>query len=121
VASSSRSFFQQIGGSLGVSLFGVIFFRKFSGTMTSLLHTHAAAKGSSANLDPATINNMPTLVKDAAFYAISHAISNVFWWTIPVTVAVFVLALFVKEIPLRSKIEPTPEQATPEPELVPGA
>ena len=33
VASSSRAFFQQIGGSLGVSLFGVIFFRRFSGAM----------------------------------------------------------------------------------------
>jgi EmrB/QacA subfamily drug resistance transporter len=122
VASSSRSFFQQIGGSLGVSLFGVIFFRKFSGTMTSLLHGHAAVKGNSGTLDPVTINSMPTLIKDAAFSAISHAISSVFWWTLPVTVAVFVLALFVKEIPLRGKIEPTPEQQpAAEPELVPGA
>ena len=120
VASSSRSFFQQIGGSLGVSLFGVIFFRKFSGTMASLLHTRAAVKGSGANLDPATINSMPTAIRDAAFYAISHAISNVFWWTIPVTVAVFVLALFVKEIPLRSSVEPTGAQAPAEPELVAG-
>jgi len=121
VASSSRSFFQQIGGSLGVSLFGVVFFRRFAGTMSSLLHTHAAVKGSGANLDPATINSMPTAIRDAAFYAISHAISYVFWWAVPVTVAVFVLALFVKEIPLRGRIEPTPHQAPAEPELVHGA
>jgi EmrB/QacA subfamily drug resistance transporter len=120
VASSSRSFFQQIGGSLGVSLFGVVFFRRFAGTMSSLLHTHATVKGSGANLDPATINSMPTAIRDAAFYAISHAISYVFWWSVPVTVAVFVLALFVKEIPLRGRIEPTPNQAPAEPELVHG-
>jgi EmrB/QacA subfamily drug resistance transporter len=119
VASSSRAFFQQIGGSLGVSIFGVIFFRRFSGAMAARL-PGAHVRGSSANLDPATINKLSGPVKDAAFYAIAHAIDGVFWWTIPATVAVFLLALFVKEIPLRSKIEPTPEQAAAEPELVPG-
>ena len=119
VASSSRSFFQQIGGSLGVSLFGVIFFRRFSDSMSSLLHTHRSV-GGSANLDPATINSMPLAVKNAAFHAISSAISGVFWWTIPTTVAVFLLALLVKEIPLRGRIEPTQEQVPAEPELVHG-
>jgi EmrB/QacA subfamily drug resistance transporter len=121
VASSSRSFFQQIGGSLGVSLFGVIFFRRFSATMSSLLHTHAqVGSSSSANLDPATINSLPGAVKDAAFQAISHAISGVFWWTLPATVAVFLLALAVKEIPLRGHIEPAAGQESSAPELVHG-
>jgi EmrB/QacA subfamily drug resistance transporter len=119
VASSSRSFFQQIGGSLGVSLFGVIFFRRFADTIAATLHTHASiASGGSANLDPATINSLPAVVRDAAFGAISTAISGVFWWTLPVTVAVFLLALFVKEIPLRGRIEPVAEQPQPEAQLV---
>lgn len=120
VASSSRSFFQQIGGSLGVSLFGVIFFRRFAGTMSGLLHTRAQASGG-ASLDPATINSMPALIKNAAFTGISHAISGVFWWTIPSTVAVFLLAVFVKEIPLRSHLEPVADAPVAEPELIPGA
>ena len=120
VASSSRSFFQQIGGSLGVSLFGVVFFTKFSATVTSLLHSRASVGGSGANLDPATINSLPAAVRNAAFEGISHAISSVFWWTIPATVAVFVLALFVKEIPLRGRIEPSTPQLEPERELVHG-
>jgi EmrB/QacA subfamily drug resistance transporter len=114
VASSSRAFFQQIGGSLGVSLFGVIFFRRFADVMTSILHTHANI-GGAASLDPAAVNSWNPLEKYAAFHAISHAIDGVFWWTIPATAAVFLLALFVKEIPLRSHIEPTGEQpAKPE-------
>jgi EmrB/QacA subfamily drug resistance transporter len=117
VASSSRAFFQQIGGSLGVSLFGVIFFRKFASTMTSML-PGARVGGSGANLDPATINHMPAAVKNAAFHAISHAIVGVFWWTIPATIAVFVLALFVREIPLRGRIEPAGEQVQAAPEMV---
>ena len=35
VASSSRTFFQQIGGSIGVSLFGAIFARRLTTTMTA--------------------------------------------------------------------------------------
>ncbi|HEY2074705.1 MAG TPA: MDR family MFS transporter [Streptosporangiaceae bacterium] len=122
VASSSRSFFQQIGGSLGVSLFGVIFFRRFADTMAAQLHTHQSF-GSSTSLDPATINRLPGAVKDAAFHAISTAISGVFWWTIPTTVAVFLLALVVKEIPLRGRSEPSPsqDQAPAEPQLVHGS
>jgi len=54
---------------------------------------------------------MPGPIRTAAFQAISHAITGVFWWTIPATLAVFALALFVKEIPLRSRIEPAAEQA----------
>jgi EmrB/QacA subfamily drug resistance transporter len=119
VASSSRAFFQQIGGSLGVSLFGVIFFRRFADVMAARLPGGHVAS-SSANLDPATINSLPGAIKDAAFHAISHAIDGVFWWTIPATVAVFVLALFVKEIPLRGRIEPAAEQAPAEAELVHG-
>jgi EmrB/QacA subfamily drug resistance transporter len=121
VASSSRSFFQQIGGSLGVSLFGVIFFKKFAETVQSVLHTHAAVGSGGANLDPATIMSLPAAIRNAAFFGISHGIAAVFWWSVPVTVAVFLLALFIKEIPLRTKIEPTADQAPAEPELVPGS
>jgi hypothetical protein len=103
-----------------VSLFGVIFFRRFADVMTSLLHTHQQV-GGGANLDPATINSKPGPVKEAAFHAISSAISGVFWWTIPATVAVFLLALLVKEIPLRGRIEPAKEQAPAEAQLVHGA
>ncbi len=116
VASSSRAFFQQIGGSLGVSVFGVIFFRRFSSAMAASLP--GAHFGGSQNLDPATINSLPGNVKTAAFGAISHAITGVFWWTIPATLAVFVLALCVKEIPLRGRIAPAEAQAPAEAELV---
>ena len=115
VASSSRAFFQQIGGSIGVSVFGVIFFRRFANTMAAMFPGHHVA-GGSRNLDPATINSLPSVVKNAAFHAISHAIVGVFWWTIPATALVFLLALFVKEIPLRGRAEHAAAQAATAPE-----
>jgi len=102
VASSSRAFFQQIGGSMGVSLFGVIFIHRLTSTMASKLPgVHLPAGG--AALNPATVNSKPLPIREAAFFAISKGLDSVFWWTIPASALVFLLALWVKEIPLRGR------------------
>ncbi len=117
VASSSRAFFQQVGGSIGVSLFGVIFIRNLNDAMAVRLPgAHLAAN--SGQFDPVTIDTLPAHIRDAAFYAISHAMDSVFWWAIPATGLVLVLAVALKSIPLRSRIEhpaqpPAAEQAEP--------
>ena len=105
VATSSRTFFQQIGGSIGVSLFGVIFVRRLTAALSARLpgvHLQASA----AQLDPATINRLPAAVRGAAFSGISHAVDGVFFWTVLAAALVFVLAWAVKEIPLRGRSEP---------------
>ena len=67
VASSSRMFFQQIGGSIGVSLFGVIFTRRLAEAMSVRAPgVHIGAGG--AQLDPATVNTLPAAVRSAAFF-----------------------------------------------------
>jgi EmrB/QacA subfamily drug resistance transporter len=120
VASSSRAFFQQIGGSLGVSIFGVIFVRRLTSSMAAQVPgTHLRANLTS--LDPATINSLPLLVRDAAFAAVSHAVDGVFLSTIPATVLVFVLALCIKEIPLRGRADTPAQQAAAGPEQVEAA
>jgi hypothetical protein len=53
-----------------------------------------------------------------AFFAISKGLDAVFWWTIPAAALVFLLALYVKEIPLRgrstgSDTPPAAERAEP--------
>jgi EmrB/QacA subfamily drug resistance transporter len=117
VASSSRAFFQQIGGSIGVSLFGVIFLRRLDAAMSARLPgVHLAANN--GQFDPTTINTLPAPIRDVAFYAISHAADGVFLWTIPATVLVFLLALWIKEIPLRGRAEHAAEQAATSAELV---
>jgi EmrB/QacA subfamily drug resistance transporter len=121
VASSARAFFQQIGGSIGVALFGAIFIRRLNEAMASRLPGVHMSSGDGA-FDPVKINHLPAAIKDAAFFSIGHAIDGVFWWTIPATVAVFVLALCIKEVPLRGRQDAPPaEHAAPEPELAVGA
>jgi EmrB/QacA subfamily drug resistance transporter len=105
VASSSRTFFQQIGGSLGVSLFGVIFFNRLTAAMASKL-PGARLHASQATLDPATINSLPAAIRDVAFFGIAKGLDAVFLWVLPASALVFLLALFVKEIPLRGRDTP---------------
>jgi EmrB/QacA subfamily drug resistance transporter len=113
VASSSRTFFQQIGGSIGVSIFGVIFARKLTAEMTARTpHVHLNSAG--GQFDPVTVNRLPATIRHDVFFAITHAVQSVFIWAVPSAVAVFVLAWFVKEVPLRGRA-PSPEQPAPEP------
>jgi len=102
VASSSRTFFQQIGGSIGVSAFGAIFAHKLTSEMHARLPSvHLNAGG--GQLNPVVVTHLPALVKQAVFAAITHAITDVFFWAAPAAAAVFVLACFLKEVPLRGR------------------
>jgi MFS family permease len=114
VASSSRTFFQQIGGSIGVSIFGVIFGRKLTGEMTARVpRVHLNAAG--GQFDPVTVNQLPVPVRHDVFFAITHAVQSVFVWAVPAAAAVFALAWLVKEVPLRGR---APSAEEPAPELV---
>jgi EmrB/QacA subfamily drug resistance transporter len=115
VASSSRAFFQQIGGSMGVSLFGVIFINKLNSVMAPLSGGHAV---NSSSLDPQSFQQLAPAARAIAFVGISHGLDAVFWFAIPITAVVFLLALWVKEIPLRGRVEPAADTGKPAAELV---
>ncbi len=120
VASSARMFFQQIGGSLGVAAFGAVFARRLTESLASAAGTGVHISASGGQLDPATVDSLPAAVKHDVFFAISHAVQGVFIWALPAAVLIFVLALFIKEVPLRGRVSPPEagETATQQPELV---
>ncbi len=119
VASSARMFFQQIGGSLGVAAFGAVFARRLTESLTSLTAgTAAHVNVGGSQLDPATVNSLPAPIRHDVFYAIAHAVQSVFIWALPAAVAIFVLALFIKEVPLRGRVPETGQAASQQPELV---
>ncbi len=116
VASSSRTFFQQIGGSIGVAAFGAVFARHLTDAMAARLPgVHLSGGGGQFN--PVTVNHLPLVVRHDVFQAITHAVTSVFWWAAPATAVVFVLAWFLKEVPLRGR---APAQEQPAAELVSG-
>ena len=115
VASSSRTFFQQIGGSIGVAAFGAVFARKLTESLATLLPGgHVNVKG--GQLDPARVNHLPVVVHGDVLIAITHAVTQVFWLVVPAAAIVFGLAWLIKEVPLRGRA-PAEEQPA-EAELV---
>jgi EmrB/QacA subfamily drug resistance transporter len=117
VASSARMFFQQIGGSLGVAAFGAIFARRLIESLASASGgVHINANG--GQLDPATVDSLPPVVRQDVFVAIAHAVQGVFIWALPSAVLIFILAWFIKEVPLRGRTPATPTAEPAAPEMV---
>ena len=116
VATSARMFFQQMGGSLGVAAFGAVFASRLNSFMDSA--TPAGSSGTlhvSGSFDPAQVASLPPAVQQVVFHAVAHGVQAVFWAVLPASVLVFVLALFIKEVPLRGRSTPG-EEAAPAPE-----
>jgi len=126
VASSARMFFQQIGGSLGVAAFGAIFARQLTTSLAAATVKGAGEAGgvhisaSGGQLNPATVNSLPALVRHDVFAAIADATQHVFIWALPAAVVIFALAWFIKEVPLRGRAPSAGagEAASQQPELV---
>ena len=117
VASSARMFFQQIGGSLGVAAFGAIFARRLTSSLAAAAGSGVHVSASGGQLNPATVDSLPARVKHDVFFAISHAIQGVFIWALPAAALIFVLAWFIKEVPLRGRA-PAAEAPSQQAELV---
>jgi EmrB/QacA subfamily drug resistance transporter len=116
VASSARMFFQQIGGSLGVAAFGALFASRLNEVLSAAGGgAHLSASG--GQLDPAVVNSLPLAKRHEVFYAISHAVQGVFVWVVPAAAVIFLVAIFIKEVPLRGRA-PSAEKPAPEAELV---
>jgi hypothetical protein len=117
VGSSARMFFQQIGGSLGVAAFGAIFARRLTTSLAAAAGSGVPISASGGQLNPATVNSLPAAVRHDVFLAIAHAVQGVFVWAVPAAALIFVLAWFIKEVPLRGRA-PADEAPSQQAELV---
>jgi EmrB/QacA subfamily drug resistance transporter len=119
VAASARMFFQQMGGSLGVAAFGAVFAHKLNETMNGVAAS-AGSKVSATSLDPTTVTSLPPAVRAVVYNGIAHAVQTVFLWVIPASVLIFLLALLIKEVPLRGRNTPGEGATAPEAEALIG-
>jgi hypothetical protein len=117
VASSSRAFFQQIGGSIGVSIFGAVFIRSLRSTLAVRLPGVPIAT-SGGQINPVSVQQLPAHIRSAVFAGISHGVDTIFLWAAPAAAIVFVLAWLIKEIPLRGRSDAPGDAPSAEPELV---
>jgi len=100
VATSGVTFFRTLGSSFGASIFGTVY--------ANVLSSHLpAAYAASPGVDPAKtttpegLHSFPADQITAIVDAYAHALHVVFLSAAPVALAAFVLAWFLKEVPLR--------------------
>jgi MFS family permease len=105
VATSAVNFFRQMGATLGVAVFGAIFSTRLAGELGSMLPpgSHGLDPSKLAN-GPAQIKALPPALHDIVVRALSHSLSTVFLCGVPVLIAGFVLAWFLRQIPLRDTV-----------------
>ncbi len=99
VATSSSTMFRQIGGSVGVSIFGAIF-------ANQLAH-HLAGKFPPGVTPPKTANpelvkHLPAAIRQVYIEAVSLSLQPLFLTAAAITVLAFVLTWFLREVPLRA-------------------
>ncbi|WP_435866120.1 DHA2 family efflux MFS transporter permease subunit [Streptomyces xinghaiensis] len=112
-ATSGATFFRSIGASFGVAVFGTVFSGRLGDRLTALLADERLPAGAGpADLasDPRTIDLLPARLRPEVLDAYSASITDVFLFAAPVTFGALVLAVLLKEEPLRGSVT-TPDMS----------
>ena len=98
VATSGSSLARQIGGSIGVSVFGAIFTNRLGHELAQRLPygVHAPASGS-----PAAVRHLPPVIHSAYLAAYAAALHPVFLTAAGVMLGAFGLSWLLRDVPLR--------------------
>ncbi|TML30279.1 MAG: MFS transporter [Actinobacteria bacterium] len=99
VATSGSTLFRQIGGSIGVSIFGAIFANQLA---KNLAATIPAGVHVPTSVNPAALKQFPPAVHDAYTAAITAALRPVFLTAAAVAVLGFILTWALREVPLKA-------------------
>ena len=121
VASSTTTLFRTIGGSFGVALMGTLFADRVRETMTERAGPAAGGgpgggSGAPAQLDAASLEKLPSQVREAYEHAVADGTHTVFLVAAATAVLLFVATWFVKEVPLKGGEPPAKEAGEPSPE-----
>ncbi|WP_329519431.1 MDR family MFS transporter [Spirillospora sp. NBC_01491] len=107
VASSTATLGRTIGGSIGASVVGALFAGRVQEIMAERAGT-GGATGGSAQLDPAALRKLPAAARDAYEHAVAGGTHQAFLVAAGFGLLAFVLAWFVKEVPLRDRAPAPP-------------
>ncbi len=110
VATSTVTFFRNLGGAFGTALFGAVLNSRLAHHLETSL---GAGAGGSVNTNDATaIQRLPEPVRGKVIDAFASSLHEVFLTALPFVVIAFFITLFIKELPLRSRSTPVPAEAT---------
>ena len=106
VATSGSTLFRQIGGSIGVSIFGTIFANRLQVELASRLPANVHLPQAT---NPAAIRALPLALRSTFEQAFASALSPVFVTAAGVSVLAFALSWLIPDLPLRDTIAEVPE------------
>jgi hypothetical protein len=115
VATSGSTLFRQIGGSIGVALFGTIFATRLHAELAQQLPAGARLP---STLTPTSIGHLPAGLHATVVDAYALALHPVFLAAAGVCVVAFALTWLIRDTPLRSdphaaEVVPPPGDAAP--------
>lgn len=99
VATSGVTFFRTIGSSFGAAVFGSLFVNFLDRRLGPALS--AAGLTADAAGSPEALHRLPPQQAAPIVQAYAESLGQVFFWAAPVALLGFVLALFLREVPLK--------------------
>ena len=101
-ATSAVTFFRQMGGAIGAAVSGAVLSSRLAVHLAEEFAGTRTAPASVDTNDVQTIQNLAEPVRTSVRTAFAHALDDVFFVAVPFVVAGLLVALFLKEIPLRT-------------------
>lgn len=98
---SSANYFRQMGGSLGIAVFGSVFIHRLNNQVADAPPQAAGALRNGVNsITPTELKALPEPVREFIARAFGDALPPVFLLGIPALAAGLILTLFIRQIPL---------------------
>ena len=101
-ATASVNFARQIGSSIGVALIGALFIHQLGAHLPASAAGHLSAAQVSS-ITPQGLAQLPAPLRHVIAQTFAHALPTIYAYLIPLLAVAFVLALILKEIPLRTR------------------
>ncbi len=102
-ATASGLLFRQVGGSLGVAVFGAIFAARMNDAMSGMGGGGGSAGGDFA-MSPAMMQSLPDAVRQMIATAVVDSLHPIYWLAIGIAATGLVASFFLKEVRLTSRM-----------------
>jgi EmrB/QacA subfamily drug resistance transporter len=103
VATSANSFFREIGGTLGIAVFGTVFTSSLTSKLKDVFPASGATSSGGANassLTPDSVAQLPEPLHTGVMQAYVDSLAPTFWYLVPIILVALVLALFLPQLKL---------------------